>query len=273
MDNQGRDIFSGKTRPRLSIFFTAGYPALDDTPHILEALYKSNVDFVEVGFPFSDPVADGPTIQRSSEEALKNGMNVEVLFDQLVASHTQHPIPKVLMGYINPVLQFGVERFFARCAEVGVRALIIPDLPLEQYASEWKRHYEKYGLLPVFLVTARTPLERIQMFDRERPAFIYVVSSEATTGGGGVDFDTLNAQLLAIRKGNVSSPLIVGFGISSPSDYERAVDNSNGAIIGSAFIRKLEKVSADRPDSSTRIEALKDEIARYISEFNAVRLV
>jgi tryptophan synthase alpha chain len=111
------------------------------------------------------------------------------------------------------------------------------------------------------------------MFDRERPAFIYVVSSEATTGGGGVDFDTLNAQLLAIRKGNVSSPLIVGFGISSPSDYERAVDNSNGAIIGSAFIRKLEKVSADRPDSSTRIEALKDEIARYISEFNAVRLV
>jgi tryptophan synthase alpha chain len=273
VDNRVRDNFSGQSGKRLSIFFTAGYPLLSDTPHILEALLHSNVDFVEVGFPFSDPVADGPTIQRSSEEALKNGMNLEVLFSQLASSHAQHPIPKVLMGYINPVLQFGIERFFARCAEVGVQALIIPDLPLEEYQREWKRHYEQHGILPVFLVTARTPLERIKILDEELPAFIYVVSSEATTGGGGVDFDALNSQLKAIRENGVSSPLIVGFGISSPSDYEKAIQNSDGAIIGSAFIRRLENVLKNGAGSPYRIEALKAEIATYISEFNPVRLV
>lgn len=271
MDNTIIDIFSGKSRKRLSIFFTAGYPSLNDTPYILEALLESKVDFVEVGFPFSDPVADGPTIQKSSEEALKNGMNLEVLFDQLATSHAHHPIPKILMGYINPVIQFGVERFFCRCAEVGVQALIVPDLPLEEYRNKWKAYYEKHGISPVFLVTARTPLERIQILDSERPAFIYVVSSEATTGGGGVDFDALNSQLRSIRDSGVTSPLIVGFGISSASDYKRAIQNSDGAIIGSAFIRQLEKIPANGDTTSSRVEALKAVVSQFISEFNAVR--
>lgn len=223
----------------LSIYYTAGYPHLDSTLQIAEELQKSGVDFLEIGFPYSDPVADGPTIQHSSQIALKNGMTLSVLFKQLQSLRDKVQIPIFLMGYLNPVLQYGVENFLKTCKEVGVNGVILPDMPLYAYENEFKPLFEKYGVSLIFLVTPQTSEERIRKIDQLSKSFIYLLSSNSTTGKHlNVDAET-EAYFKRIGEMKLNAPTIVGFGISDKNSFENAVKHTNGAIIGSAFVKRL----------------------------------
>ncbi|WP_439152594.1 tryptophan synthase subunit alpha [Winogradskyella sp.] len=223
----------------LSIYFTAGYPNIDDTVTIIQNLEKSGVDMIEIGLPFSDPLADGPTIQASSTQALKNGMTSELLFEQLKAIRQSVSIPLIIMGYFNPMLQYGVEDFCKKCQEVGIDGLIIPDLPVDVYHSDYKATFEKYALINVFLITPQTSDERIQYIDSVSDGFIYMVSSASTTGAK-VGFGKEQIDYFErIAKMNLKNPQIVGFGISNNDTFTQATKNEKGAIIGSAFIKHL----------------------------------
>lgn len=223
----------------LSIYFTAGYPKLDDTIGILQQLEKSGVDLVEIGLPFSDPLADGPTIQESSQEALKNGMTTDLLFQQLKDIRETVSIPLIIMGYFNPVLQFGVENFCKKCAEVGIDGLILPDLPLAEYEEHYAEIFKRYGLLNIFLITPQTSEERIRQIDTASKGFIYMVSSASVTGsseGFGKEQENYFERIASLKLNN---PLIVGFGIQDSKTFSQATLHTNGAIIGSAFIKML----------------------------------
>jgi tryptophan synthase alpha chain len=180
--NRINKLFDDKTRGVLSVYFTAGYPKLSDTAVICESLERAGADIIEVGMPFSDPIADGPTIQESNKSALDNGISLKLIFDQLADIRKRVQIPIVLMGYINPVLQFGLEAFCSECASVGIDGLILPDLPMQEYLDEYKPTFQKYGLLNIFLITPQTSEQRIWQIDRQSDGFIYVVSSASTTG-------------------------------------------------------------------------------------------
>ena len=239
----------------LSIYFTAGYPELGDTVPIIKALEKQGVDMIEIGLPFSDPLADGPTIQESSTAALQNGMSTELLFEQLQGIRQQVELPLIIMGYFNPVLQFGVEAFCARCAEVGVDGLILPDLPLDVYQDEYEAIFKQYGLLNMFLITPQTSEARIRQIDDASEGFIYMVSSASTTGakaGFGPEqkdyFDRISGMQL-------KHPQIVGFGISNAHTFEEATRLAKGAIIGSAFIKFLTKEGKE--NIGTFVESIK----------------
>ena len=229
----------------LSIYFTAGYPKINDTIPILESLEKNGVDMVEIGLPFSDPLADGPTIQDSSKQALKNGMTTELLFDQLKGIRDSVSIPLIIMGYFNPVLQYGVEAFCEKCNEIGIDGLILPDLPLAEYKEHYISIFEKYGLVNVFLITPQTSEERIRQIDAASNAFIYMVSS-ATTTGVQQGFGSKQEQYFnRIGSLSLSNPQIVGFGISNAATFSQATTEAKGAIIGSAFIKMLAKDGID----------------------------
>ena len=225
----------------LSIYFTAGYPQINDTILILKELEKNGVDMVEIGLPFSDPLADGPTIQASSTQALNNGMTTSLLFEQLEGIRDTVSIPLILMGYFNPVLQYGVEAFCKKCHEIGIDGLILPDLPLAEYQEHYKAIFDKYGLFNIFLITPQTSEERIREIDRASKGFIYMVSSASTTGAqqgfGNEQEDYFNR----IASLSLSNPKIVGFGISNAETFKQATVHANGAIIGSAFIKMLAK--------------------------------
>jgi len=223
----------------LSLFFTAGFPRRDDMMPILEQLQAVRVDMVEVGFPFSDPVADGPTIQASSQQALANGMTVELLFEQLRHMRSSVSVPVLLMGYLNPVEQYGFARFVADAEQCGVDGLIIPDMPFEEYVERYKPLYENAGIRPVFLVTSRTEPERIRAFDREKPAFLYVLSSDAVTGGAVSVSDERDAFFKKLSEMGLSSRLIVGFGVRDRSSFDAVTRHTSGAIVGSAFVHLL----------------------------------
>jgi len=223
----------------LSIYFTAGYPALNDTVKIIQDLEKSGVDMVEIGLPFSDPLADGPTIQKSSTAALKNGMTTEVLFAQLKDVRHSVTIPLLIMGYFNPILQFGVEAFCKKCQEIGIDGLIIPDLPVDVYHEEYQAIFEKYGLINVFLITPQTSEERIRFIDSVSKGFIYMVSSASVTGAKSGFGEAQQSYFKRIASMNLSNPQIVGFGISNAETFQQATKNAKGAIIGSAFIKHL----------------------------------
>ena len=225
----------------LSIYFTAGFPAIDDTVSILEQLQEAGVDMIELGLPFSDPLADGPTIQESSTKALHNGMTTDKLFDQLQGIRKTIDVPLIVMGYFNPMMQFGVERFCKRCQEVGIDGLIIPDLPVDVYHEKYQKLFQKYGLLNMFLITPQTPDDRIDYIDKVSEGFIYIVSSAATTGAQGSFGNEQEQYFKRIGAMNLKSKLLVGFGISNRETYDSAVAHSKGAIIGSAFIKHLEK--------------------------------
>ena len=225
----------------LSIYFTAGFPAIDDTVSILEQLQEAGVDMIELGLPFSDPLADGPTIQESSTKALHNGMTTDKLFDQLQGIRKTIDVPLIVMGYFNPMMQFGVERFCKRCQEVGIDGLIIPDLPVDVYHEKYQKLFQQYGLLNMFLITPQTPDDRIDYIDKVSEGFIYMVSSAATTGAQGSFGNEQEQYFKRIGAMNLKSKLLVGFGISNRETYDSAVAHSNGAIIGSAFIKHLEK--------------------------------
>ncbi len=233
------NLFNGKQDRLLSIYFTAGYPSLDSTIDIAEELEKSGVDFLEIGFPYSDPVADGPVIQHSSEVALENGMNLKLLFEQLKTLRSRVSIPVFLMGYFNPVLQFGVENFCKACAEVGVNGLIIPDLPMYEYEDLYAETFRQHGVSNIFLVTPQTSTERIKKIDDLSNSFIYLLSSNATTGKNLEVGESSVAYFQRLKDMHLKNPLVIGFGISNAKTFSQATDYAKGAIIGTAFVKLL----------------------------------
>lgn len=230
----------------LSIYFSAGYPSLEDTVPILKNLQATGVDMVEIGLPFSDPLADGPTIQESSTQALRNGMTTEKLFTQLENIREHIDIPLVLMGYFNPMMQYGIEKFCQRCEAIGIDGLIIPDLPVDVYHEDYKALFDQYGLYNMFLITPQTPEERIRYIDQVSNGFIYMVSSAAVTGAQSSFGNTQTDYFQRIANMNLNTPTVVGFGISNAQTYEAASSHSRGAIIGSAFIKFLEKEGVNK---------------------------
>jgi len=230
----------------LSIYFSAGYPKLEDTVPILKQLQSSGVDMVEIGLPFSDPLADGPTIQESSTQALRNGMSTKKLFQQLEGIRKEIEIPLILMGYFNPLLQFGVENFCKKCHEIGIDGLIIPDLPVEVYHEKYKTLFDQYGLYNMFLITPQTSESRIRFIDQVSNGFIYMVSSASVTGAKNTFGQTQKAYFKRIQNMNLKTPTVVGFGISNAETYTDATNASRGAIIGSAFIKFLANEGIDQ---------------------------
>ena len=227
----------------LSIYFTAGFPKLNDTADILRSLEKSGADLIEFGMPYSDPLADGPVIQLSSEKALQNGMSIPVLFDQLKKfreTDCAFLTPIILMGYLNPVLQFGVEKFCSTAKSLGIDSFIIPDMTPEVYEKEFRQIFETTGIVNIFLITPQTTEERIRKIDKLSKSFIYVVSSAGVTGSEANE-DSKEKYLSKLQSLNIQNPLLIGFGISTHKDYLLACKYAQGAIIGSAYIRQLEK--------------------------------
>ena len=233
-------LFEKKKENILSVYFTAGFPKLEDTVPTLLSLQSNGVDMVEIGIPFSDPMADGIVIQNSSQVALQNGMSIRKLFEQLTAVRAQIHIPLIMMGYLNPVMQFGFENFCKECSRVGVDGMIIPDLPLSDFLAEYKEIALRYRLEFIFLITPETSEERIRLIDSHTNGFIYMVSSAATTGTQ-TSFDTKVDYFNRINAMNLKNPRLIGFGISNKSTREMVCKYSSGAIIGSAFIKALEE--------------------------------
>jgi tryptophan synthase alpha chain len=230
-----------KDKKLLSIYFSAGHPNLEDTVPILKALQKAGVDLVEIGLPFSDPLADGPTIQESATKALQNGMTTKRLFQQLEHVREQIDIPLIIMGYFNPILQYGVAAFCEQCAAIGIDGLIIPDLPVAVYHEQYQPLFEQHGLYNMFLITPQTTEERIRYIDTISKGFIYMVSSASVTGAKNT-FGTAQIEYFKrIAAMELKTPQIVGFGISNAATFSAATTHAQGAIIGSAFIDFLEK--------------------------------
>lgn len=225
----------------LSVYYTAGYPAINSTIHIAETLQAAGVDFLEIGIPYSDPVADGPVIQNSSTTALQNGMTVSLLFEQLNDLKPKIHIPVYLMGYFNPVLQFGVERFCKACQSVGIQGVIIPDLPVAEYEQHYKKVFEDHGIAFIFMITPHTSAERIRKIDALSNDFIYLLSSPSVTGQLlSLSEDTIN-YFQRIQAMGLKSPLIVGFGIRDHQTFQTATTYADGAIVGTAFVQLLVK--------------------------------
>ena len=240
-----------KDKKLLSIYFTAGFPKLNDTVSIIQELEKNGVDMIEIGLPFSDPLADGPTIQESSTIAIENGMTTSLLFEQLKDIRESVQIPLIIMGYFNPMMQFGMEKFCQKCAEVGIDGLIIPDLPLFVYETEYKAIFEKYNLKNIFLISPQTSVERIQQIDAISDSFIYMVSSAAVTGSqSGFGSEQMD-YFKRIADLNLKNPQIVGFGIKDEETFQQATKHQKGAIIGSAFINFLKENPIEKTYSFT----------------------
>lgn len=236
--NRLQQLFQEK-KNILSIYYTAGYPNLGDTVAIAAELERSGADLLEIGFPYSDPVADGPTIQASSKQALDNGMDLKLLFEQLKDLRKSVTIPVLLMGYVNPVLQFGVENFCKACAEAGVDGCIVPDLPMTEYEDMYKNVFAKHSLSNIFLVTPQTSTERIRKIDGLSNGFIYLLSSSATTGQHLQVSEGTESYFSKIADMKLNNPTMIGFGINSKETFDKACQYANGAIIGSAFVKAL----------------------------------
>lgn len=237
--NRINRLFQQKGANILSVYFTAGYPELDSTVEILKELENNGVDLVEIGIPFSDPVADGVIIQKSSEKALDNGMSLSLLFKKLSGIREKVAIPLILMGYFNPILSFGIEEFCDKCRETGIDGVIVPDLPLDVYEDEYKEIFLRNNLHNILLITPQTSEERIRKIDNLSKGFIYMVSSSSTTG---MKTDVKDYQLeyfQRVESLKLKSPRLVGFGISNRETFKNACRYSNGAIIGSAFVQAL----------------------------------
>ena len=226
-------------------YFPIGYPTYDESLSAIEAMAEVGVDGFEIGVPFSDPLADGPTIQASSTQALKNGMTTEVLFNQLKDIRKTVNIPLIIMGYFNPMFQYGVEAFCKKCQDIGIDGLIIPDLPVDVYHEEYQSVFEKYGLRNVFLITPQTSNERIRYIDSISNGFIYMVSSASVTGSQSGFGKEQTDYFERIEKMNLNNPQVIGFGISDTKTFTQATKYAKGAIIGSAFIKHLTSFGVD----------------------------
>jgi tryptophan synthase alpha chain len=236
MQNRINQLFEKKKENILSVYFTAGYPNLNDTVKVIQELEKNGVDLIEIGMPFSDPTADGPTIQRTSEIALKNGMSLKVLFEQLKTIRKSVSIPLVLMGYFNPVYQYGVKEFCEKCAEIGIDGTILPDMPLNEFNDHYKAVYEANNLHNILLITPQTSDERVKEIDNASNGFIYMVSSSSTTGAGKKVKDFHKDYFERINNLALKNPRLIGFGISDNATFSNACKYASGAIIGSAFV-------------------------------------
>jgi tryptophan synthase alpha chain len=239
--NSIQKIFQHKDKDILSIYFTSGFPELDDTTKVIQQLSASGVDFIEVGLPYSDPLADGPTIQDSSQKALKNGINLDIVFDQLLAIKDTNTTPLILMGYLNQVLKYGEEKFCQRVVDCGIDTVILPDLPMVEYEHHYKALFERYGINNVFLITPLTSDDRIRKIDGYTESFIYMVASSSITGAKGEISQQQIDYFERIDAMNLKSKRIIGFGISNHQTFATACNYGNGAIIGSAFIKFLEQ--------------------------------
>ncbi len=254
--NKLDELFSIKKNRLLNIFCTAGYPRKESTTDVILALQKHGADMIEIGMPYSDPIADGPVIQQSNMIALQNGMNMSLLFEQLNDIKEQIRIPIILMGYLNPVLQYGMEKFCEDASRAGVSGIILPDLPMYEYETYYSSIFKKQGLHFIFLVTPETSNERIKKADKLSRGFLYAVSSSATTGGVGQQcspedyFERLQAMKL-------KNPVLIGFGISDKESFKRACSYASGAIIGSAYIKALSHSENIDHDTALFIAGIK----------------
>jgi tryptophan synthase alpha chain len=237
--NRINDLFQQKKNNILNVYCTAGYPQLDSTVAVMKALQDSGVDMIELGMPYSDPLADGPVIQASSTKALANGMTIATLFEQLRDFRKQVYVPVILMGYMNPVLQYGFEKFCQHAADAPIDGLILPDLPEYEFETEYGRIMQRYGLNFIFLVTPETSEERIRKLDSLSTGFLYAVSSSSTTGKDK-DMNAVNNFLQRLQDMKLNNPVLVGFGIKDKPTFEQACQHANGAIIGTAFIKAIE---------------------------------
>ncbi len=237
--NRIDQLFQQKKKNILSVYFTAGYPNLNDTVLVIQSLEKNGVQLIEIGIPFSDPMADGPAIQASGTQALKNGMSLRVLFEQLSKIRSSVQIPLVLMGYLNPILQFGFENYCKKASECGVDGLIIPDLPFSEYMESYKPVTEKHGLHMIMLITPETSDERIRLIDENTGGFIYMVSSASVTGAKNTFSDNNIAYFRRVNAMQLKNPRLIGFGISNKTTFDAACENASGAIIGSKFVSLL----------------------------------
>lgn len=237
--NRLNQLFESKKDNLLSIYFTAGYPELNTTVATAEALEKAGVDFLEIGFPYSDPVADGPTIQHSSEKALENGMNLNQLFDELKDLRRRVSIPILLMGYFNPMVQYGIENFCKKASEVGVDGIIVPDLPMYEYENMYSSYFKANGLSNIFLVTPQTSEDRIRKIDSLSNSFIYLLSSSSITGKNLQVSSTIEDYYKRIKAMQLKNPAVIGFGISNNDTFKKACEYAQGAIVGSAFVKFL----------------------------------
>lgn len=256
--NRIKQLFEKKQKNILSIYFTAGFPQLNDTCNVIRQLEANGIDLIEIGIPFSDPMADGPTIQESGTIALRNGMTLKVLFEQLKDIRSDVTIPLILMGYLNPIMQYGFENFCKQCKETGIDGAIIPDLPFNDYISQYKPIADKYDIKIVMLITPETSDERIRLIDQHTDGFIYMVSSASTTGAQSNFDDKKQAYFRKINGMNLRNPRLIGFGISNNATLEAAQENASGAIIGSKFITLL-KESANIKEA---VKALKEALSK-----------
>jgi len=237
--NSVQELFQKKDKNLLSIYFTCGYPKLTDTTKVILALENNGVDFIEVGLPYSDPLADGPTIQESSQKALANGIHLDIVFEQLITIKETNTTPLVLMGYLNQVLKYGEDKFCQKVVACGIDTLIIPDLPMVEFENHYQKLFDSYGITNIFLITPQTSEERIKKIDSYSKAFIYVVASSSITGAKGQISESQIAYFERVKAMNLKSKLIIGFGISDKTTFNTACNYANGAIIGSAFIQDL----------------------------------
>ena len=262
MENRISALFSTTKGNLLNVYFTAGFPELNDTTTILRTLQEAGADIVEIGMPYSDPLADGPTIQQSNTVALRNGMSIKTLFEQLAEVRNSVTLPIILMGYLNPVLQYGFEKFCADAARVGVDGLILPDMPLPEYETEYRGILERYNLSAIFLITPQTSEARIRQIDDLTNSFIYMVSTASTTGNTVAGTDNQLAYFERIQQMNLKNPKLIGFGISDKKSFDLACRYAEGAIIGSAFIKVIQ--------SST---GLQENIQQFIRNIKSSEII
>lgn len=246
-------VFAKKKRRVLNMYCTAGFPHLHSTMDVMKALQDGGADIIELGMPYSDPLADGPVIQHSSSVALSNGMTLSVLFDQLPNLRNEIHLPVILMGYLNPLLQYGFEKFCAQAAAAGIDGLIIPDIPAHEFEQEYKAIIEKHGLDFIFLVTPETGEERVKKLDRLSSGFLYAVSSSSITGSAR-SFDSVAQYLQKLQALHLKNPVLVGFGVKDKSSFDAVTAYSNGAIIGSAYIAMLQNSTNLHVDTKTFIQ-------------------
>lgn len=245
--NRINQLFASKPENLLSLYFCAGAPTLDGTADVIRAVQQKGIAMVEIGVPFSDPMADGPVIQEAATQALRNGMSLRLLFEQLKDIRKDVTIPLILMGYMNPVMQFGFERFCQKCVEVGIDGMILPDLPFKDYMEDFKPIADKYDLRIIMLITPETSEERIRFIDDNTDGFIYMVSSAAITGAQKEFNEAKQAYFNKVHAMNLKHPTMIGFGISNKQTLQSAQANANGAIIGSKFVQLLAEANGDAP--------------------------
>ena len=253
--NRINNLFETKKRDVFSIYFCAGHPEADNTANVIRTLEKNGVDMIEIGIPFSDPMADGVVIQNAATQALRNGMSLRLLFEQLKDIRKTVKIPLLLMGYLNPVMQYGFDNFCKSCNECGIDGCIIPDLPFEDYLNDFKPVADKYDVKVIMLITPETSDERIRFIDEHTDGFIYMVSSASTTGAQNSFDEQKRSYFQRINSMSLRNPRMIGFGISNRETFRTACDNASGAIVGSRFVSLLDKYKSPG-DAITELKTL-----------------